>query len=137
MANFDAYKLDDARAAGFGDDQIAETLHKRYGDIYNVKGARAAGHTLDEMLPVIEGRRQAKVAKAPNQALIPPPNSLPQTPPGAPGSTQKIQGAPSNLEARVEKFGGIGPPAAPPTRLRQAGRTALEFTLVPSAVRLA
>lgn len=37
---------------------------------------------------------------------------------------------------RMEEFGSIGPPPAPPTRMQQAGRTALEFTGVPAAVRL-
>ncbi len=42
----------------------------------------------------------------------------------------------TDLDKRMAEFGSIGPPAAPPGRLEQAGRTALEFTGVPAAVRL-
>ncbi len=75
MANFDAYKLDDARAAGVTDDQIVDTLHQRYGDFYNAKAARAAGVSVDAMLPIIEQRRSLRASAAP------PPSAPPSTPP--------------------------------------------------------
>lgn len=57
MANYSTYRLDDARAAGLSDDDIADEVARRAGSIYNVKAAQAAGVPLDAMLAEIDKRK--------------------------------------------------------------------------------
>lgn len=60
MAAYRSYQLDEARQAGVRDEDIAATLKRHYGAVYDVDGAWKAGVRLEDIVGQIDRRTEAQ-----------------------------------------------------------------------------